>query len=117
MLGPTPQPDWIPIGEQFLDVGASTALTIPALPAGQTKQGTSYVAILQAQGQAQYIRRDGTAAVASLTGGLLLVPGDWIVQPGYQILTKIRVIRALAGGALVVTYYTCRPGAALAVGV
>ena len=119
---PGPQGTWIPVpgAEQFLDVGASTALTLPTqaqvasvFAGGSSKAGIETVAILTAQGQQQWIRSDGTAVTAAASGGLMLDVGNYMIVEGRSALSNIRVIRAVAGGSLNVRYYVYRaaPGA------
>lgn len=112
---PNPQTDWYPIGDQFLVPAVSTALTIPAVPAGFTKQGNAFVAIIQAQAQGMWITRGGAAVTAAVTGGLLLNPGDWMIVPGLNNIKGIRAIQNAAGGSLACSYYVFRPGAGSAV--
>lgn len=118
---PGPSWDWTPLsGSQFLDAGSSTALTIPTIPSSSTApqglnltgvnpKGCEYVAILLAQTVGQYIRTDGSAVTAAVTGGLYLAPGDYRIVYGLQALKAIRVIRSGAGGSLAVEYYYFRP--------
>src|ERR1700687_6022106 len=117
---PGPSGTWIPIGgtEQFLSPGASTALTLPTQAQVNTslpgnKAGIEMVAILTAQGQAQWIRSDGLAVVAAFTGGLKLNSGDFLIVEGRSGLMNVRVIQDAAGGSLDVRYYVYRaaPGA------
>lgn len=109
---PGPSGDWQPLGSQFLDVGVSTALTIPALPSsgGSSRTGINYVAILLAQGgTGQWIREDSTAVTASYTGGKFLNPGDYMIVYGQAALKAIRVISNGQGaGSLAATYFWFR---------
>jgi hypothetical protein len=102
----------------------STALTVPTIPSASTApqglnltgvnpKGCEYVAILMAQTVGCYIRTDGSAVIADVTGGLLLSPGDFRIVYGLQALKNIRVIRAIAGGSLAVEYYYYRPARAI----
>lgn len=103
---------WLPIGEQFLDASASTALTIPSPttlnPGLSSTAGMDYVAILQAQGAAQWIREDGTTVTAAASGGLKMEIGDWKFIYGLPALKAVRVIRDASGGSLAVMYYIFR---------
>lgn len=123
-MGQVPGPigTYLPIlgAEQFLDVGASTALTLPTqaqvaatIGGGSSKSGIEIVAILTAQLQAQWIRSDGNAVTAAASGGLKLNPGDFQIVEGRASLTAIRVIRDAAAGSMNVRYYIYRaaPGA------
>jgi hypothetical protein len=65
-------------------------------------------AFLIPQGAAYWIRTDGTAAVAAVTGGLKLGIGDYRLVYGVPALRQIRVIQDAAGGALEVEYYLFR---------
>lgn len=100
--------NWEAIGNQFVDASVSTALTIPALPAGDVAKGAIYVAILSATAQAVWLRTDGVDAVAAVTGGVKLVAGDWRVIKGYSALKKVRFIRDAGSGALAVEYFYYR---------
>lgn len=110
---PGPAADWIPIASssQFIDSGSSTALTIPAVPTsgGRSVSGAKIVAILFAQTQAQWIRTDGSAVTAAVTGGIKLAAGDYMIVYGSEALGGIRVIRDASGGSLAVAYYFYRP--------
>jgi hypothetical protein len=68
-----------------------------------------YVAILTAQGQAQWIRTDAAAVTAAVTGGIRLLPGDWRLIYGYEGISKVRVIRDAAGGSLAAEFFYFRP--------
>jgi hypothetical protein len=104
---------WEPLGNQFIDSAASVALTVPVIASSpsntQPAKGAVHVAILTAQGAAQWIRTDGVAAVAAVTGGVKLNVGDFRLVYGIKTITSIRVIRDAAGGALAVEYYYFRP--------
>lgn len=102
-----PDPTWYPIGSQFLDVSSSTALTVPAIPAG-TKGYVEYAAILLAQNVVQWIRFDGSAVTAAITGGIGMQPGDFIILRGKKNLDLVRIIRGSTGGSMAVTYYMMR---------
>ena len=107
---PGPDAGWTPLaGSQFLDVGVSTALTIPAAPTTGNRVGIEYVAILLAQTVAQFYRTDGSAVTAAVTGGIQLNPGDFVILYGLQALRAVRVIRSGAGGSLAISYYFYRP--------
>lgn len=117
---PGPSGTWIPIAgtEQFLDVSASTALTLPtqaqtAVAIPGNKAGTEIVGILTAQAQSQWVRSDGSAVGAAVTSGLKLNSGDFQIVEGRSALSAVRVIRDAAGGSLNVRYYIYRaaPGA------
>jgi hypothetical protein len=107
---PTVPDEWYPFpgSSQFLNVAVSTALTIPAPPAGQPAKGAVHVGILTAQLIRQWIRYDGSAVTASVAGGESLEPGNWVVIYGYQALKGVRVIRDADGGSLAVKYYYFR---------
>jgi hypothetical protein len=100
---------WFPFGNQFLNASSSQSLTVPALPAGQPAKGAVYVAILTAQAQAQWIRTDGVAVAAAVTGGIKMNPGDWRLIYGYEGISKVRVIRDADGGSLAAEYFYFRP--------
>jgi len=110
---PGPSSDWLPLAPtQFLVAAASTSLSVPN-PAIQTppvkNSGPMVVAaFLIPQGAAYWIRTDGAAAVASVTGGVKLSVGDYRIVYGIPALTKVRVIQDAAGGALEVEYYLFR---------
>ena len=93
----------------FIDSGSSVALTVPAIPTGQPAKGAVHVGILTAQGAAQWLRTDGVAVTAAVTGGLKLNIGDYRIIYGISNLRNVRVIRDAAGGALAVEYYYFRP--------
>jgi hypothetical protein len=101
---PGPNSDWLPLAAtQYIVGAASTALTIPN-PATQTppvkNSGNMVIAaFLIPQGAAYWMRGDGTAAVATVTGGLKINIGD------YRI---VYVIQDGAGGALQVEYFLYR---------
>ena len=110
---PGPSSDWLPLAPtQFLVAAASSSLSIPN-PATQTPPVKNtgpmlLCAFLIPQGAAYWIRTDGTAAVASATGGLKLNIGDYRIVYGIPALRQIRVIQDAAGGALEVEYYLFR---------
>lgn len=104
---------WEPIGNQFINAAASTALTVPVLGQGaligQPAKGAVYVGILTAQGVAQWIRTDGIAVAAVVTGGIRMISGDWRLIYGITNLKAVRVIREADGGSLAVEYFVFRP--------
>ncbi len=100
---------WEPIANYFINSAASTALTAPAVPSGEPAKGAVFVAILTAQAQAQWIRTDGTAATAAVTGGIKMFPGDWRLIYGAKNINAVRVIRDADGGSLAVEYFYFRP--------
>ena len=102
-----PDPTWLCIGSQFLDASSSTALTVPAITTGQ-RGYVEYGAILVAQAVKQWVRLDGSAVTAAVTGGISLDPGDFIVLRGKKNLDLVRVIRDASGGSLAVSYYSFR---------
>jgi hypothetical protein len=110
---PGPNSDWLPLAAtQYIVGAASTALTIPN-PATQTppvkNSGNMVIAaFLIPQGAAYWMRGDGTAAVATVTGGLKINIGDYRIVYGFPALIKIRVIQDGAGGALQVEYFLYR---------
>lgn len=110
MQFPTVPDEWVPLlgSSQFLNVGASTALTIPTTAQGQVQKGAVYVAILTAQIVKQWLRYDGQAVTASANGGEGLNPGDYVVVYGINALRAIRVIRDVDGGSLAVKYFYFR---------
>jgi hypothetical protein len=109
MQFPTVPDEWEPLApSQFIDAASSTALTVPALPAGHIAKGAIYVGIMTAQNVRQYLRYDGNAVTAAVTGGEILEPGDWVELYGIQALKAVRVIRSGAGGTLAVKYYYFR---------
>lgn len=103
---------WEPLGNQFLDAAASTALTIPAIPTvgsyGQPAKGAVYVGILSAQMVACWIRTDGVAVTAAATGGIKMAAGDFRIIYGTQALKAVRVIRDATGGSLAIEYFYLR---------
>lgn len=102
-----PDPTWFPIGSQFIDASSSTALTVPAIPTG-TKGYVEFAAILVAQNVVQWLRFDGSAVTAAVTGGFAMQSGDFIIIRGRKNLDLVRVIRGSTGGSLGVTYYMLR---------
>lgn len=102
-----PDPTWYPTGSQFLDASASTALTVPAIPAGM-KGYLEHAAVLVAQNTVQWVRLDGSAVTAAVTGGIAMQPGDYMIIRGKKQLDAVRVIRGASGGSLAVTYYVFR---------
>jgi len=106
MQFPTVPDLWAPIGCQYLDAAVSTALTIPAT---SVIGKSCYVAVLSAQVVGTWIRTDGQAVLASVSGGRLLPAGDHEVVYGREAISKLRVFRDGAGGSLAVEYYVFRP--------
>lgn len=106
---PGPSPEWqaIPNSSQFLDVGASTGLTIPAIP-GRPQPGAKLVGILYAQGVAAYLRTDGQAVTAAITGGIKMEPDSFVVIYGDAALRQVRIVRSAGGGSVAVSYYWFR---------
>lgn len=102
-----PDPTWMPIGMEFLNVAASTALTIPAVPTGQ-RGFIDYAVILLAQTITQYVRLDGGTATAAVTGGIKLDDGDFLVVRGKKQVDNVRVIRSADGGTLTAIHYIFR---------
>jgi hypothetical protein len=82
-------------------------------PGGASKSGIEVAAIITAQGAGQWIRTDGSAVTAAVTGGLKLNVGDFRILEGRVQLSALRVIHDTTGGALAVEYYVYRsaPGA------
>lgn len=111
MQFPTIPDEWMPIAgsTQLLDVAVSTALTVPAVGAGQIPKGAVYVGILTAQLIRQWLKYDGSAVTPSVTGGELMEPGDYVVIYGVQALKAVRVVRNATGGSLAARYYYFRP--------
>ena len=110
MQFPTVPDEWVPIpGCQYLDAAASTALTVPTLVSGQIPKGAVYVAVLTCQVVPAYIRTDGIAVTAAVSGGRQMQPGDFEVVYGIQALKNIRLIRSATGGSVAVEYYYFRP--------
>lgn len=111
MRQPTIPDEWFPIAgsSQFIDASTSTALTVPAIAAGQPAKGAIIVGVLTAQFVGQWLRFDGAAVTAASTGGEFMYPGDIMEVYGYKALTAVRVIRNAVGGSLAVKYFYFRP--------
>lgn len=107
---------WVPIlgTSQFINASSSTSLTLPtqaqiiAASGGASRAGCEIAAIIIAQAQAQWIRTDGSAVTAAVTGGLKLQIGDWRQVEGRNALSNLRVIRDADLGSLTVEYYIYR---------
>ena len=71
--------------------------------------GLDYVAILIPQGGTYFMRTDGTAVTAVITGGIQLnsANGDFRVVYGLASLKQIRVIQG-TGSAIAIEYYYFR---------
>lgn len=107
---PSVPDEWFPLAasSQFINASSSTALTLPAIAAGQPAKGAVFVAVLTTQLVRQWLRHDGSAVTAAATGGELLDPGNWMIIYGYEALKAVRVIRDADGGTLAVRYYYFR---------
>ncbi len=98
----------IPSSSQYLDASSSTALTVPTVPTGEPAKGATIVGVLTAQNVGAFIRTDGSAVTAAVTGGRRISPGDYEVVCGYTALKAIRIIREASGGSVAVEYYYFR---------
>lgn len=100
--------EWFPIAgsSQFLSPASSTALTVPAIAAGQPAKGAVILAELVCSGDSVWLRMDGGTAAASQ--GVLMNVGDWRIVYGTQALAALRAIRASASSLLTVSYFYFR---------
>lgn len=100
-----PAPDWLPIGNEFIDSAVSVGLKAPPIPSGY-RGAYEYVAILTCQGTPnQFIRTDGVAAGNSVGTGIQMSQNDERIVEGLVNLRNVQVIRAASGGALAVQYF------------
>lgn len=106
---PTVPDEWYPLApSQFLTAASSTALTIPATPAGQPSKGAVYVATLMCMFAQMWIRYDGSTAFAS-TGAEVMYEGDWVVVYGYEALKAIRIVKdPSVAGTMAIKYFYFR---------
>lgn len=109
---PSPFDEWIPLApHQFLNAAVSTALTVPSITSqgGNIAAGSKYVCILTCQGVQAYIRLDGVAVTAALTGGKLLNVGDVLTIYGIKAIQAARIIRSADGGTVAAEFYYFKP--------
>ena len=100
--------EWFPIANssQFLSSASSTALTVPAIAAGQPAKGAVILAECACSGDIVWMRLDGGTAAAQQ--GVLMNPGDWRIIYGTQALAAVRQIRASSASLLTVSYFYFR---------
>jgi hypothetical protein len=106
---PTIPDEWFPLpsSSQFLSPAASTALTVPSLPAGQPAKGAVILAELVASGSdVIWIRMDGGTVTAA--NGIPMYQGDWRIVYGVKALAALRVIRVSTSSVLTVSYFYFR---------
>jgi len=108
---PSPVDEWVPlVPHQFIDAAVSTALAIPTIAAqGGIPKTAKYVAVLTCQGVQAFIRLDGQAVTAALSGGKLMLVGDSLTVFGVVAMRSVRIIRSTVGGTVAVEYYYYAP--------